>query len=65
MSKRQASLPSQVQVVSTRLQSGQTVVRAYGATAPAPGFELAEADLEDVYFCTIAGHLGAPLAQAA
>jgi ABC-type multidrug transport system ATPase subunit len=58
-------LKTQVQVVSTRLQSGHTVVRAYGATAPAPGFDLAEADLEDVYFCTIAGHLGAPLAQAA
>ncbi len=59
------ALKSQVQVVSTRLQSGQTVVRAHGVVAPGPGFEPAEADLEDVYFCGIAGYLGAPLAQAA
>jgi ABC-type multidrug transport system ATPase subunit len=59
------ALKAQVQVVSTRLQSGQTVVRAYGIAAPAPGFELVQPDLEDVYFCAIAGHLGAPLAQAA
>jgi len=59
------ALKHQVQVVSTRLQSGQTVVRAYGTSAPAPGFESAQQDLEDVYFCAIAGHFGAPLAQAA
>ena len=60
-----AAQKAQVQVVSTRLQGGHTVVRAYGLESPGSGFERVEADLEDVYFCTIAGYLGAPLAQAA
>ncbi|MEP7329349.1 MAG: ABC transporter ATP-binding protein, partial [Betaproteobacteria bacterium] len=60
-----ATLKSQVQVVSTRLQGGRTVVRAYGDASPGAGFELVEADLEDVYFCTIAGYFGTPLQQAA
>ncbi|MEO8754793.1 MAG: ABC transporter ATP-binding protein [Casimicrobiaceae bacterium] len=66
VSKAEAeALKTQARVISTRLQSGRTVVRAYGEDVPAPGFELAEADLEDVYFCTIAGYLAAPVAQAA
>jgi ABC-2 type transport system ATP-binding protein len=52
-------------IVSTRLQSGRTVVRAYGESAPAQGFEPVEADLEDVYFSTVAGHLAPAPAQAA
>ena len=60
-----AALKGQVPLVSTRLAAGRTVVRAFGDVAPAPGFEAVEADLEDVYFCTIAGHLNAPLAAAA
>jgi ABC-type multidrug transport system ATPase subunit len=48
----QASMP----VISTRLQSGSTVVRAYSETALA-GFDTVEADLEDVYFSAVAGHL--------
>ncbi len=59
------ALKTQVQLVSTRLQGGRTVVRAHGIGMPAAGFDPVEADLEDVYFCTIAGYLGAPLAQAA
>jgi ABC-type multidrug transport system ATPase subunit len=51
------SLKTQAAVVSTRLQAGRTVVRCYGAEPPGPGFELVQSDLEDVYFCTIAGHL--------
>ncbi|MGH8714430.1 MAG: ABC transporter ATP-binding protein [Casimicrobiaceae bacterium] len=58
-------LKAGVPVVSTRLQAGRTVVRAFGDVAPAPGFEPVEADLEDVYFCTIAGYLAAPVAKAA
>ncbi len=53
-----------VRVVSTRLSAGRTIVRAYAEAAPAPGFEPVAADLEDVYFCTIAGYL-APRAAAA
>jgi ABC-type multidrug transport system ATPase subunit len=59
------ALKTQVRVISTRLQAGHTVVRAYGEEAPAPGFALAEPDLEDVYFCTIAGYLAPPVALAA
>jgi ABC-2 type transport system ATP-binding protein len=51
----QASLP----VISTRLQAGQTLVRAYSETPPGAGFEPVAADLEDVYFSAVAGHLAA------
>jgi len=59
------ALKAQLHVVSTRLQAGRTVVRAYGDASPGVGFEPVEADLEDVYFCTIAGFFAAPVAQAA
>jgi len=45
-------------VISTRLLAGRTVVHVYGETVPGPGFEPAEPDLEDVYFSTMAGHVG-------
>jgi ABC-type multidrug transport system ATPase subunit len=45
-------------VISTKLLSGRTLVRVYSETAPGPGFEPAEPDLEDVYFSTMTGHLG-------
>jgi len=45
-------------LVSTRLASGRTIVRAHSATgSPGPGFEISDADLEDVYFSSIAGYL--------
>jgi ABC-2 type transport system ATP-binding protein len=43
-------------VISTRLQSGSTVVRAY-SDAALDGFEAVEPDLEDVYFSAVAGHV--------
>jgi len=58
-------LKREVAVVSTRLAAGRTVVRAYAAASPGPGFAAVAPDLEDVYFCTIAGHVGAPAAAAA
>ncbi|HET7460748.1 MAG TPA: ABC transporter ATP-binding protein [Longimicrobium sp.] len=45
-------------VISTKLLAGRTVVHVYGEAAPGPGWEPAEPDLEDVYFSTMAGHLG-------
>jgi ABC-type multidrug transport system ATPase subunit len=45
-----------VPVISTRLHSGSTLVRAY-SDAPLAGFEAVEPDLEDVYFSAVAGHL--------
>ncbi len=49
----QAAMP----VISTRLQAGSTVVRAYAESSPGEGFAPVEADLEDVYFSAVAGHL--------
>jgi len=54
----------EVRVVSTRLAAGRTVLRAYGETPPA-GFDPVPPDLEDVYFCTIAGYLAPPARAAA
>jgi ABC-type multidrug transport system ATPase subunit len=56
-------LQSRLPIISTRLQSGSTVVRAYAEAAPGPGFEPVAAELEDVYFSAVAGHL-APRATA-
>lgn len=56
-----AELPAVEQehpVISTRLLAGRTVVYVYSETAPGPGFEPSEPDLEAVYFSTLAGHLG-------
>jgi len=58
------TVKDQARVVSTRLAAGRTVVRAYGESSPGPGFDAVAPDLEDVYFCTIAGYL-APTAVAA
>ncbi|HEX2203173.1 MAG TPA: ABC transporter ATP-binding protein [Longimicrobium sp.] len=51
-------------VISTKLLGGRTVVHVYGDAAPGPGFEPAEPDLEDVYFSTMAGHIGRRRARA-
>jgi ABC-type multidrug transport system ATPase subunit len=51
-----ATARSSLPIISTRLQAGRTVVRAYADAAPA-GFDPVEADLEDVYFSAVAGHL--------
>jgi ABC-type multidrug transport system ATPase subunit len=45
-------------VISTKLLAGQTLVRLHADTRPGTGFEEAEPDLEDVYFSTLAGHIG-------
>jgi ABC-2 type transport system ATP-binding protein len=51
-------------VISTRLLAGRTVVHVHADTHPGAGFDVVEADLEDVYFCTMAG-LGARRAEVA
>jgi len=45
-------------VISTKLLAGRTLVHIHSDTTPGPGFEPAEPDLEDVYFSTMAGHIG-------
>ncbi|HEV3049800.1 MAG TPA: ABC transporter ATP-binding protein [Longimicrobium sp.] len=57
------ALEREHRVISTKLLAGRTVVHVYGDGAPGPGFEPAEPDLEDVYFSTMAGHIGRRLAQ--
>jgi ABC-type multidrug transport system ATPase subunit len=52
-------------VISTKLLAGRTVVHVYGETSPGAGFEPVEADLEDVYFSTMAGHHGDAIVPAA
>jgi ABC-2 type transport system ATP-binding protein len=44
-------------VISTKLLAGRTVVHVYADAPPGAGFDPVEADLEDVYFSTMAGHL--------
>ena len=53
-----AALEREHAVISTKLLAGRTLVHVYGAAQPGPGFEPAEPDLEDVYFSTMAGHIG-------
>jgi ABC-2 type transport system ATP-binding protein len=53
-----AELERAYDVVSTKLLAGRTVVHVYSETSPGPGFDSVEADLEDVYFSTMAGHYG-------
>ena len=45
-------------VISTKLLAGRTLVHVYAETAPGPGFKPDEPDLKDVYFSTMAGHIG-------
>ncbi len=51
-------------IVSTKLLGGRTVVRVHADAEPGNGFEAAEPDLEDVYFCTMAGRIGRRAAMA-
>jgi len=45
-------------VISTKLLGGRTVVHIYCEADPGNGFEGVAPDLEDVYFSTMAGHIG-------
>lgn len=56
-------LEEQYAVISTKLLGGRTIVRIYSSTSPGKGFEPTSAILEDVYFSTIAGHIGQPHEQ--
>jgi ABC-type multidrug transport system ATPase subunit len=58
------SMRQRARVVSSRLAAGRTVVRAYGEASPGEGFEAVAPDLEDVYFCSIAGYLSPGKAAA-
>jgi ABC-type multidrug transport system ATPase subunit len=53
------------EVISTRLRGGRHEVRVVCAGAPGPGFEPAEATLEDLYFATLSAQRPAPTPAAA
>ena len=46
-------------VISTKLMAGRTVAHIYSDDTPGDAFEPVAPDLEDVYFSTMHGHLGA------
>jgi ABC-type multidrug transport system ATPase subunit len=50
------TIEQQYSVISTKLLAGQTVVHVFSQQDPGNGFAQVEADLEDVYFCTMAGY---------
>ncbi len=52
------ALEQEHKVISTKLLSGRTVVHVYSEEDPGNGFERVAPDLEDVYFSTMAGHIG-------
>ena len=47
-------------VISTKLLAGRTVVHVHGESSPGAEWDAVEADLEDVYFTTMAEHRHAP-----
>ncbi|MXO86567.1 ATP-binding cassette domain-containing protein [Altererythrobacter aurantiacus] len=53
------------QVISTRLSAGRTIVHVLSPDDPGNGFRLATADLEDVYFATLARSRNAAATQRA
>ncbi len=56
-----AEVEREHRVISTKLFAGRTVVRVFGDTPPGAEFEPVEADLEDVYFTTMAGQAEEPI----
>lgn len=53
-----SQLEKEYKIISTKLLSGRTVVHIFSEENPGNGFEQATVDLEDVYFATMAGHIG-------
>lgn len=53
-----AELERTHKIISTKLLSGRTVIHIYSKEDPGNGFERVATALEDVYFTTMAGHIG-------
>jgi len=56
--KALADIEKDHSVISTKLFGGKTVVHIFSREKPGSDFEAIEPDLEDVYFSTMAGHIG-------
>jgi ABC-type multidrug transport system ATPase subunit len=52
-----AALRARHAVISTRLLAGSTIAHVLSEESPGPGFSLAEANLEDVYFAVLRSRL--------
>jgi ABC-type multidrug transport system ATPase subunit len=48
-----AELAGHLQIISSRLQGGRTIIHVYSPERPHDGFEVVEPDLKDVYFSTL------------
>jgi len=57
-----AAHKERLNIISSRLVMGRTLIRVHGESAPEEGFEPVEPDLEDLYFFKVTG---APQAVAA
>jgi ABC-type multidrug transport system ATPase subunit len=55
---------ARMEVISTRLREGRTVVHVVADSAPEAGFELVDGGLEDVYFATLSAARRAPATAA-
>jgi ABC-type multidrug transport system ATPase subunit len=60
-----ADYRSRMEVISTRLSGGQTVIHVVAEAAPEAGFDPVEGALEDLYFATLAVSRREPAAAAA
>ena len=60
-----ATVEREHRVISTRLLAGRTVVHVFADALPGAGFEPVSPNLEDVYFSTMAGHVGRRAGQGA
>ncbi len=59
-----ADYQSRMNVISTRLRGGETLIHVAANTSPEVGFEAIEGGLEDLYFATLASTRRAPLANS-
>lgn len=50
------SYQKRMNVISDRMSAGKPVIHVFAETQPEEGFEIVEADLEDVYFNTVTSH---------
>ncbi|WP_338813695.1 ABC transporter ATP-binding protein [Bernardetia sp. Wsw4-3y2] len=50
------SYGKRMNVISDRMSAGKPVIHVFSETQPEDGFEIVEADLEDVYFNTVSSH---------
>jgi ABC-2 type transport system ATP-binding protein len=53
-----AAIESELQVISTKLLAGRTIVHVYAESSPGAEFEPVQPDLKDVYFSVMGGHHG-------